>query len=157
MSIAKEQQKNKPKLEDIIVLRESMDNEAKQIAFSFLDFCNEKNITYRWSSTNRWNLMAKSKSIGYIAIGARKTDDNSWYILLNHRELLQYENFTRKENLMKIIYDNLHFCEGCNGDRGCMSCTGKLRFRNPGAEILDSVKKILDTWLHCVTESKRTK
>ena len=87
MSIAKEQQKTKPKLEEIISTRVSMDEEAKQIVYAFLDYCNAKNITYKWNSANRWNLNAKGKSLGYIGIGVRETDDNSWSILLNHREL----------------------------------------------------------------------
>jgi hypothetical protein len=143
-TLAKEQMKNKPKLEDILASRASMETEAKQAAFAFLNYCNAKNITYKWSSTNRWNLKAKSKSLGYIGIGVRERDDNSWNILLNHREIVQYEDFIQKEGLTEIVYNNLNYCEGCNGNSGCMSCTGKLRFENPDSEMLESVKKILD-------------
>ena len=145
-SLAQEQRRTKPKLEDIIASRASMDDKAKQVASLFLDYCNAKNITYRWNSTNRWNLMAKGKSLGYIGIGVRETDDNSWSILLNHREIIQYEDFIQKEGLSEIINNNLHLCEKCSGS--CMSCAGKLGFENPDAGTLESVKRILDLRLN---------
>ena len=77
-TIAQEQRRTKPNLEDIIASRASMDKAAKQLAYEFLDYCNAKNITYKWSSTNRWNLSAKGKRIEYIGIGVRKHDDNSY-------------------------------------------------------------------------------
>jgi len=140
-TLAKEQMRTKPKLEEFLASRAAdMDNEAKQIVSIFLDYCNTKKITYRWSATNRWNLYAKGKSLGYIAI-----DENyQWQILLNHRELVQYEDFIQKENLSEMIYNNLHFCEGCDGNGTCTSCAMKLRFKNPGSETVESVQKILD-------------
>ena len=80
-TLAQEQRRTKPKLDDIVTSRTSMDEEAKQVAFAYLDYCNAKNITYKWSSTNRWDLNAKGKRIGYIGIGVRKHDDNSWNII----------------------------------------------------------------------------
>ena len=118
-TLAQEQRRTKPKLDDIIASRASMDEEAKQVAFAFLDYCNVKNITYKWSSTNRWNLYAKGKSLGYVGIGIRKTDDNSWSILLNHREIIQYEDFIQQEGLWDAIFNNLHLCKGCEGKK-CM-------------------------------------
>jgi len=113
-SLAKKQRKTKPKLEDFIA--SSMDDEVKQVLFAFLDYCDSEKITYRWSATNRWNLYAKDKSLGYIGIG-----DNSWRILLNHREIVQYEDFIQKEGLSEAMYNNLHFCEGCDGNGSCVS------------------------------------
>ena len=164
-TIAEKQRRTKPKLEDIIVSRASMDDEAKQVAFAFLDYCNAKNITYKWSSTNRWNLNEKGKSIGYIGIGVRKHDDNSWNIIIRLNELLQYEDFIQKEGLTEIICNNIHYCERCNkvvcsksatifGKKYHNLCGIGVCFKNPDAKTLDSVKKILDTWMHCVTESK---
>ena len=143
-TVAQWQKRTKPILDDVFASRENMDAEAKQVAFSFLDYCNAKNITYRWSSTNRWNLYAKSTSLGYIAIGVRNTDDDSWSILLNHRVILKHEDLIQKENFAESIYNNLHFCEGCDGNRCSISCTSKLRFRNPTSETVESVQKILD-------------
>jgi hypothetical protein len=103
-SIAQEQRRTKPRFEDIIESRESMSDDEKQIAFAFLEYCNAKKITYTWSSTNRWNLRAKGKIIGYICIGVRSRDDNSWRILLDMKELLQYEDFIQEVGLAGIIY-----------------------------------------------------
>ena len=154
-TLAQEQRRTKPKLEDIIALRSSMDKAAKQVAYDFLDYCNGKNITYKWSSTNRWNLNVKGKSIGYIGIGIRKHDDNSWNIILGLSELLQYEDFIQNEGLAEIIINNIHYCEGCNkivcsrsatilGKEYHNLCGVGVCFKNPGAEDLKSVQKILD-------------
>jgi len=160
-TLAQEQRRTKPKFEDIIASRASMDDEAKQVAFAFLDYCNAKNITYRWSSTNRWNLNAKSKALGYICIGVRSRDDDSWSIMLDLRELLQYEDFIQKENLTEIIYSNIHYCEKCNqamcgkseenpkitevlGREFRNLCSVSASFKNPTAKALDDIRKILD-------------
>jgi len=154
-TLAQEQRRTKPKLEDVIASRTSMNDEAKQVAFAFLDYCNTKNITYKWSSTNRWNLNVKGKSIGYIGIGVRKFDDNSWNIILGLSELLQYEDFIQSEELSEIIFDNIHYCENCNkvacsksatilGKEFHNLCGVSLCFKNTNAKALESVQKILD-------------
>ena len=143
-TLAQEQRRIKPALEDIIASRAIMDGDTKQVAFAFLDYCNAKNITYKWSSTNRWNLSIKGRNLGYIGIGIRESDDGTWSILLNHREIVQYEDFIQKVGLSEIIYSNLRFCEGCNGHGDCMSCGQKLVLINPDAIILEYIMKILD-------------
>ena len=155
-SIAQAQKRTKPIFEDIIATRASMSNEEKQVALAFLDYCNAKNITYKWSSTNRWTLKAKSKTIGYICIGVRSHDDNSWRILLDLKELLQYEDFIKKEGLTEIIYKNVNYCESCNHKNPCFGaatiigkefrniCGVCVRFKNPNAESLDNACKIID-------------
>ena len=154
-TLAQAQRRTKPKLKDIIASRASMDDEAKQAAYTFLDYCDAKNITYKWSSTNRWNLNVKGKSIGYIGIGVRKHDDNSWNIITGLSELLQYEDFIQKESLVEIICNNIHYCEGCNkvvcsksatilGKEYHNLCGVGVCFKNPDTETLKSVQKILD-------------
>jgi len=153
-TLAKKQQKVKPILEEIIASRASMNTEAKQVAYAFLDYCNAKNITYKWSSTNRWNLNIKGKSIGYIGIGARKRDDNSWNILMNEKELVQYQDFIERESLLEIIHNNIGYCIKCHGNCTPKSATilGKifnnvcsgLCFKNPDVDTLENIKKILD-------------
>jgi len=101
-TLAQEQKRTKPKFEDIAATRASMNGQAKQVVYAFLDYCDAKSITYKWSSTNRWNLNAKSKSLGYIGIGVRSRADDSWSIILDLKELLQYEDFIQKEGLTII-------------------------------------------------------
>jgi len=159
-TLAQEQKRIKSNFEDIVATRASMDDEAKKAAYAFLDYCNAKNIAYQWSSTNRWNLRARSKIIGYICIGVRSRDDDSWRIMLDLKELLQYEDFIQKEGLTEIIHSNINYCEACN-----KSMCGKLRnpmitkilgkefhnlcgvfvcFKNPTIEALDDIRKIID-------------
>ena len=140
-TLAQEQRRTKPKLEDVIASSVGIADEAKQAVFAFLDYCNAKNIAYRWSSTNQWNLHAKGKSLGYIRIG------KTWVIQLNHREIIQYVDFMQKEGLSETIYNNLYFCDGCNGEGHCVSCTGKLRLQNPDAQMIVNIQKIVDFWL----------
>lgn len=154
-TLAQEQKRTKPELESIIATRASMDSEAKHVAYSFLEYCKSKKIVYKWSSTNRWNLRVNSKIIGYIGIGVRKHDDNSWNIILSLSELLQYEDFIQKENLEEIIYNHIHYCENCNknacsraavilGKELHSLCGISLCFKNPNASALESIMKILD-------------
>ena len=155
-SIAQEQKRTKPIFEDIVASRASMSKEEKQVAFTFLDYCNAKNITYKWSSTNRWTLKAKSKTIGYICIGVRSRDDNSWRILLDLKELLQYEDFIQKEGLAELICNNVNYCEKCNHINPCHGsatilgkefrniCGVCVSFKNPDTEALNNACKIID-------------
>ena len=155
-SIAQEQKRTKPKFEDIVATRASMSDEEKQVAYAFLEFCNAKEITYTWSSTNRWNLRAKGKIIGYICIGVRSRDDNSWRILLDLKELLQYEDFIKNECLTEIIDNNINYCERCNHKNPCFGsatilgkefsnlCGISVSFKNPNPEALDNARKIIN-------------
>jgi hypothetical protein len=155
-SIAQEQRRTKPKFEDIVASRTSMNDEEKQAAYAFLDYCNAQTITYTWSSTNRWNLKTKGKIIGYICIGVRSHDDNSWRILLDLKELLQYEDFIQQEGLAEIICNNVHYCERCNHKNPCCRsatilgnkfsniCGVCISFKNPNAEALDNAQKIIN-------------
>jgi hypothetical protein len=155
-SIAQEQKRTKPLFENIIATRASMSNEEKEVASAFLAYCNAKNITYKWSSTNRWTLKAKSKTIGYICIGVRSHDDNSWRILLDLKELLQYEDFIQKEGLAEIICNNVNYCERCNHKNPCFGsatilgkvfsniCGVCVSFKNPDTKALDNALKIID-------------
>jgi len=155
-SLAQEQRRTKPKFEDIIASRSSMSDEEKQVAYAFLDYCNAREITYTWSSTNRWSLRAKGKIIGYICIGVRSRDDDSWRILLDLKELLQYDDFIQKEGLTEIIFYNINYCERCNHINPCCGtatilgkefhdlCGICVSFKNPNAKALDNAKKIID-------------
>ena len=137
-----------------------MDNEAKQVALAFLQYCDANHITYKWSSTNRWNLRAKGRIVGYICVGIRSRDDGSWRILLDLKELLQYEEFIHKEGLITIFHNNIHYCEKCNasmcgkseenpkfttilGKKFRNICSIGVYFKNPGFTALDDIQKIL--------------
>jgi hypothetical protein len=142
-SLAKKQEKVKPILEDVIALNENLNDEAKQNLLAFLEYCNAKNISYKWSSTNRWNLKAKGDSIGYIGIGNRAVNDNSWSVLMNQRRFIQHEDFLAKKGLTEMVHNSLFYCKGCNGNSGCVACTA-LRFENPDTNVINGIQKIID-------------
>jgi len=153
-TLAQEQRRTKPKFEDIIATRASMDDEAKKVAYAFLDYCNAKNITYKWSSTNRWNLNMKGKSLGYIGIGERDVDDDSWNLVMNLKEILQYEDDIQKEGLAEFVGNNILDCRGCSyncaksatisGKEYHGICNVGTNLKNPNGETLKSVQKTLD-------------
>jgi len=167
-TLAQEQRRIKPRVEDLITARANMNEEAKQLAFSFLEYCIDKNIKYDWSSTNRWNLKIKGRSIGYVGIGVRKIDDDSWNIIFGINELLQYEYFILKEDLAETIHNNIHFCGKCHSKHETCAlksatilgkeyhniCGGNVCFKNPDSVTIASVRKIIDfilTLLHGTT------
>ena len=112
-SLAKQQAKTKPTPEDIIAL--NLTGDETQNALAFLAYCKAKKISYPWSSTNRWNMKAKGKSIGWIDIGGERKGnvDGSWYIDIDMRELRQYEDAIEKERLSEFVQKHLKVCTAC--------------------------------------------
>ena len=95
-TLAMEQAKTKPKLEDMIP--SLLDGDKQGHILDFLDYCKTKKISYLWSSTNRWNMKAKGKNIGYIDLGGHRPGnaDGSWYISVDLHELRQHESSTAR-------------------------------------------------------------
>jgi len=155
-SLAKEQAKTKPKPEDIIA--SELSGEARQNALAFLEFCKAKKISYPWSSTNRWNMKAKGKSIGYIDIGGERKGNSggSWYIDLDLRELRQYEDTIEKEGLSEIVCKYLKRCIACAscspiatmtflGKEFRNLCYGMIAyFGNPDADVINGIQKLIN-------------
>jgi len=166
-TIAQEQAKTKPKLENFIT--EHLDAESRQEVLAFLDYCKAKKISYPWSSTNTWTLKAKGKSIGLIWLGGEKAldkydDDTRWAIGVSFVELLQYDNFIIKESLQSILFNSLKHCNNCNAY--CTSgytenILGKevrhlcrslfildektcINFKNPNATAIEQAKRVID-------------
>ncbi|MCL2432973.1 MAG: hypothetical protein FWD16_00430 [Clostridia bacterium] len=171
-TIAQEQRRTKPKLEDFIAA--SLDAETRQNALAFLEYCKAKKISYPWSSTNTWTLKAKGKSIGLIWIGGDKwidgqkvaeeklNDEKSWSVGVWYTELLQYTDFIVKENLQGVFLNSLKRCSKCGS--GCSPyavkilekeyrsiCRSKyldrdtcIQFKNPDAEALHRIQKMID-------------
>ncbi|MCL2487266.1 MAG: hypothetical protein FWE80_01130 [Oscillospiraceae bacterium] len=158
-TLAQEQAKTKPELEDFIAV--SLHDYARQAVLAFLDYCRAKKISYRWTSTNTWTLKAKGKSLGGISIDG----ENCWAVWLHLTELLQYDDFIVKENLQSAILNSIKHCTGCNS-YCAPGYTGKILgkehrslcramyivdrndhcidFTNPDAAAIDRAKRIID-------------
>jgi hypothetical protein len=155
LTIAVKQAKSKPLLNDVIASKINMSEEAKKTAYSFLDYCDAKKITYKWSSTNRWNLNMKGKTLGYIGLGEREKDNNSWSVIINSRELIQHEKFIHDEGLAEFVSKKLHYCQKCvckckglsvmlNGTEYHGICNDGMNFKNPDNDTIQIIQKVLD-------------
>jgi len=129
MSLAKQQAKTKPTPEEIIA--SSLTGINSQHACNFLKMCKANKVSYPWSSTNRWNMKSKGKSIGWIDIGGeRKGNKNgSWYIEIDMRELRQYEDTIVKEDLSDFVIKHIKTCISC------ASCTPGVNIKLFGNEL----------------------
>ena len=155
-SLAKQQAKTKPTPEDIIALNLTGNNQ--QNALVFLEYCKTKKISYPWSSTNRWNMKSKGKSIGWIDIGGERkwNADGSWYIDLDMRELRQHENAIENAGLSEFVKTHIKKCNGCAGCAPGGKVTlfgeefqnvchgGQLYICNPDTDTLENIQKLID-------------
>ncbi|MDR2570135.1 MAG: hypothetical protein LBD23_07530 [Oscillospiraceae bacterium] len=151
-TLAVEQAKTKPKLEDVIKV---LDIKLQKNVLAFLDYCKAKNIIYPWSSTNRWTLKIKGKPIGGIGVGKRVISDNSWYAIADLRGMLQYDDALQKEGLTEIILNNIKQCDGCAGCGPGRTakilgkefnnvCGTAVSFKNPDTDALEDFQKVLN-------------
>ena len=155
-SLAKEQAKIKPALEEII--KSELNSTKQKDVLAFLDYCKSRKVSYHWSSTNRWNMKAKGKSIGYIDIGGERKGNNegSWYLDLDLRELHQYDEILEKENLSGLVCKYLKQCFVCGscspgstvtffGKEFKNVCHGLIAYVNdPDAGTMTDVQKLID-------------
>jgi len=156
-TVAQEQARTKPELENFIAVH--LSPEVQQDILAFLDYCKVKKISYPWSSTNSWTLKTKGKSIGTIHIPGNKEIEKGgvlWSVGLNMKDLLQYDDFFFTNELQSIILHNWKPCANCSpcapgytgkflGKEHHNLCQGLHKvFRNPDAKDIESVEKIID-------------
>lgn len=170
-TLAQKQMRTKPKLEDFIAA--ALSDELQRDVLEFLDYCKAKKISYPWSSTKTWTLKTKGKSIGLIWVGGAKwingkrvtedlNDGSGWTVGAGYAELLQYTDFIENEKLQSVFLNSLKRCSKCSS--GCPPYTVKIsgkeyrsicrskyfdrdtciQFKNPDAEVIEKIKKILD-------------
>jgi hypothetical protein len=156
-TLAQEQSRTKPLLEDFITIH--LDDRLQQDVLAFLSYCKTKKISYKWSSTNTWTMKSKGKSIGLISVS-----DGNWTVGVGFVELIQYDDFIVKENLQYDILNKLRRCTNCNpyctpgynetilgkqhrnlcramyflDEKTCINC------KNPNAEEIDRIQRMID-------------
>ena len=114
----KEQEKNKPKTEEMI--NEIIGGERKIQALHFIAWLRENKLSPSWNSTNKWRVNYKGKVICYIYVsGCRELDEyefGSWSIRPAY-----YENILGKANdesfdewLKENTWKGVGKCRKCN-------------------------------------------
>ena len=149
MSNAKEQQKTRPKMDEIvgtILVGENLENASNLMAF-----CKENKMSLRWASLNCWQFYFKSKRIGQIRITDK---DNSWtfspWNSVDTIETLTANDIKAKD----IVWSSVKLCNNCcncgpGHDRIVFDkmfekvCHGWFRMTNPNEATIDFIKQML--------------
>lgn len=155
----------------VSMLEKCVSSEVKQTLIDFLEYCKENKINFSNANPinyNNWNMGFKGKGKGMGALRFRFTDGHT---TLNEKNYCyidvtldlrnsEIENFVINENLTEVVWKNVKRCEGCLSTCSPgkdMTLFGKtlnnicgynadkfLRFRNPNAESLYYIKKIME-------------
>ena len=164
LSLAEQQQKTKPKIEDVIV--EILDGERQQNALNFVAYLREQKLNPRWTATNAWGIKYKGKNL--INIRVSKEGSNcyklapiswhigGWYIdewLLNNVE--NFKDLVECDEFKELVWANLNYCNGCAkckpgtnkslfGKDFDSLCYGFFLLDNPDINTLEWAKKLLE-------------
>ena len=158
ISLAREQQKTKPKIEDVI--SRQLEGSRQQNALDFVAYLRENKLNPAWAATNAWWVNYKGKRLVSIRVRGIHTDGmplmygldpGSWHI----GHWLQGFDFpdSLHDALKQFIWANMQPC------KHCMSCapghSGEFfgrkfetvcyfRIENPDAEGLAFTKNLLE-------------
>jgi len=166
LSLAKEQQKTKPQIEDAIC--ELLDAGRAENALAFVAYLRENKLTPRWASTNAWVVKYKGKVLVSIRIGLQEggavsygLESGSWHIghwwhdffKLNEDLSIEFEDATAYDEFKQFIWANVQLCKNCmccapGHDRAFFGKQFKsicnYRIENPNAIALEYTKKLLE-------------
>jgi hypothetical protein len=148
-----------------------LEGAAKQTLLDFLAWCKAGKMPVRLSLGCLWGVHFKSKRVATIEItvkGARRGqythEDNAWLIGFYYIQYASpdFEAFAKSEKISETVWDNVAHCKeslkACYGSKPpgverkiagkifnkiCVGCGG-VAFKNPGAETLECVKKLVE-------------
>ena len=164
LSLAEQQQKTKPKIEDVIV--KILDGERQQSALEFVAYLREQKLNPRWTATNAWWVKYKGKNLFSIRLhgnhGAKVyygLEPGSWhtahwldmYLAANSPE--QFDDLVNCDSFKEFLWSNMHPCKHClcckPGLSGVyfgkvFSSTCGVRIENSDAEGLEHTKKLIE-------------
>jgi len=149
-TVAQEQMKSKPQIEEIIP--ELLDGEIKTTALGFAAYLRAKKLAPRYCSFNSWKISYKGKCVGYVKL-SYKMERNVW------RVSFYLDKFDGEfgEGFKTAVRDNLHPCESCL--QACAKgltltvfeqesigiCRHfPLQFVNPAEDTLEYVKELIE-------------
>ena len=157
-SVFKDQKNSKPKIEDIA--DQYVDKKHRNNLHTFIGYLKE-NMTSRWASVNSWKILYKAKDLAFL-----KVFESSWYLdpVLDFKDK-NFEPYAKKENIEKIILENVEFCINCLPNGQCtpgrsVKIFGKelknvchvLRFKDPKTSEIDCIKKIFEYRKNAINE-----
>ena len=149
-----EKKKSKPQAEEEI--NALLTGERQQNALDFVSYMKSLRMTPQWTSANSWAVSYKGKRVCYIKLVIRQ-EENAWYIRPAVRYNDELREFCMEERLEDIMLKNVHYCVGCGKCKPGMTVTffdNELKhvcsspidfeFHNPGAEVLECAKKMVE-------------
>ena len=167
MSEFKKQKAIKPKIEDKIF--ELVKEEHQKRALDFVGFIRDNKMTPAWASTNSWKVSYKGKALCYIRTAGtahyHKLDDGSWHVSFAVYSDFVYDVPVSNE-VIKMVWDKVKHCTRCANCTPANQLTiyGKvfknvchqwLAIKNPNAEELECVKKLVEAIRHSISNKDR--
>jgi len=173
LSLAEQQQKTKPKIEDAIA--ELLEGERQQNALDFVAYLRVQKLNPRWTATNAWWVKYKGKNIisirlhgnhgakVYYGLAPGSWHIGHWYLgewFLNNPE--KFKDMVNCDNFKEFIWSHMHPCKHCLSCKPGHSAIyfGKafnsvcgLRVENPNVDELDFVKMLLNCKVKMVAEN----
>ena len=120
----KEQQKIRPKIEDVIP--EILSGKMRETALDFVAYVRKNKMAPGWAGiTNTWNASYKGKVIYRIQLknDGWVNDRHSkhlWVVNPHLNHLAAYEEIIISDGMQNIVWDNIGYCRKCND-----KCQGK--------------------------------
>ena len=160
----------KPKIEDVIL--DLVKEEHQKAALDFAGFIRAGKMTPVWASKNAWKVNYKGKVLCYIRTAGtahyHNLDDGSWHI-----NFAVYSDYTYdvpvSDEAIKGIWDKIRFCRKCannncapakrltiNGKVFDKICHQWLVIKNPDAEMLKCVKKLVEAVRNSISNRDKT-
>lgn len=164
--LAQEQQKTKPKIEDVV--GDLLDGDRLKNALEFITYLRENKMNPRWFAQNCWHTYYKGKFFCSIRIHGIKQDGiryglepgswhfgRNWYngFYLPDDLSCEFEDSISYDNFKNFVWANVRPCKNCMcckpGQSGIYlgkkfdSVCG-LRIENPDAEALEHTKKLIE-------------
>jgi len=166
-SLLQEQKRTRPKIENLIPVYITGDNQ--KIVFDFVAWLRENKMSPGWAGfTNSWTANYKGKSICKITLC--NNHEPSWSVTLPLRHVSKYEETIINERLQDIVWDNQQFCVHkdrsgrtdvhCNPNKECAggvirTIFGKeidgvcryswfARFLDPDEATINGIKRLLE-------------
>jgi len=159
----------KPKIEDVIL--KSVKEEEQKAALDFAGFIRANKMSPAWASKNAWKVSCKGKVLCYIRTAGtahyHNLDDGSWHINFAAYSDFTYNISASDEAVKDIIWDKVRFCKKCANNNcapaKCLTINGKvfdkvchqwLVIKNPDAEALECVKKLVEAVRYSISNAK---
>ena len=157
----------KPIIEDVI--NETV--KEKHLALDFVGFIRAHKMTPAWASKNAWKVSYKGQVLCYIRTAGtapyHNLDDGSWHIGFAVYSDYIY-NVSVPEGAVKMIWDKVRHCKRCancipanhltiNGREFGNVCHQWLVIKNPDAEGLECVKKLVEAIRVSIYDKDKTK